>query len=315
MFKGKYDTLTSHKTMIQDKYRTCSYIDAINLTVDDGHTVIDFGSGSGLLSIAAARAGASKVYAIERNTKTAEWLKNNIQKNNLEDVIEVFIGDAIEFITSHEDLIVDTIISECIGDHLFENKMIFEYLKLADYFNAQYKIPQSFALCAYPSLVVEKHKDINSALQMLEKRDIRIDMSNSNLDDEILDVGYFNGLDDGKDPYFCLQEKHNIEESIQLFQFKDINDLERYMEKPGIIRKAVRFPEGYGYILLYFESYLHDDILFTNHPNRDYHIKHSYFQRLVKKQGDSGTLYIDTCFDDRNNEDAPCKNLYIEYDK
>lgn len=75
MFKGKYNELVSHQTMIQDETRTQGYMEAIEKAVDPGDTVIDFGSGTGILAIKAAKCGANKVWAIERNPVTAMILR------------------------------------------------------------------------------------------------------------------------------------------------------------------------------------------------------------------------------------------------
>ena len=51
-------------------------------------TVLDVGTGSGILAIWSAQAGAKKVYAVEA-TKMAEHARVLIKANNLEDVVEV----------------------------------------------------------------------------------------------------------------------------------------------------------------------------------------------------------------------------------
>jgi predicted RNA methylase len=50
--------------MLKDSIRNKAYEEAINLLVKDA-IVADVGAGSGILTILAARAGASHVYAIE----------------------------------------------------------------------------------------------------------------------------------------------------------------------------------------------------------------------------------------------------------
>ena len=55
-------------------------------------TVIDVGCGSGILSIAAAKLGASKVLALDNDPKAVQNSKKNIQLNQLQDKIEVRLG-------------------------------------------------------------------------------------------------------------------------------------------------------------------------------------------------------------------------------
>jgi hypothetical protein len=51
--------------ILEDRFRTSRYIHAIRRTVRAGDVVVDLGTGSGVLAVAAAQAGAKRVYAIE----------------------------------------------------------------------------------------------------------------------------------------------------------------------------------------------------------------------------------------------------------
>src|SRR5215470_20289620 len=51
--------------MLEDRIRTSRFIQAIRRTVQPGDVVVDLGTGSGILALAAAQAGAKRVYAIE----------------------------------------------------------------------------------------------------------------------------------------------------------------------------------------------------------------------------------------------------------
>ena len=113
MFRGNYDNITPHRIMVNDWYRTSKYEESISKCIKEGDTVIDYGAGSGILSYMAIKYGAKKVYAIERNYKTARFLRHNIKKANLEDKIEVFVGDAASFIYKHDIVKIDVVISEC----------------------------------------------------------------------------------------------------------------------------------------------------------------------------------------------------------
>ncbi len=54
-----------HIAMLNDRARTEPFIAAINATVRPDDVVVDIGTGTGVLALAAARAGARHVYAIE----------------------------------------------------------------------------------------------------------------------------------------------------------------------------------------------------------------------------------------------------------
>ncbi|KAK9269642.1 hypothetical protein L1049_001419 [Liquidambar formosana] len=79
--------------MLSDRVRMDAYYDAVfkNKHHFNGKTVLDVGTGSGILAIWSAQAGARKVYAVEA-TKMSEHARALIKANNLQDVIEVIEG-------------------------------------------------------------------------------------------------------------------------------------------------------------------------------------------------------------------------------
>lgn len=58
-------------------------------------TVLDVGTGSGILAIWSAQAGARKVYAVEA-TKMSEHARALVKANNLQHVVEVIEGSMEE---------------------------------------------------------------------------------------------------------------------------------------------------------------------------------------------------------------------------
>lgn len=81
-----------------DTRRTQAFAKAIAEVVHPGDRVIDIGTGSGILSMFAARAGAKKVLAIEIADDIAEFAKQNIRINNLSKIVEVTHEDIKTFI-------------------------------------------------------------------------------------------------------------------------------------------------------------------------------------------------------------------------
>lgn len=81
--------------MVLDRVRVDAYARAIAAVVRPGDVVLDVGSGSGLLALLAARAGARKVYAVER-TGAIELVRLHAKANGLDHIIEPIHADLVE---------------------------------------------------------------------------------------------------------------------------------------------------------------------------------------------------------------------------
>ncbi|XP_076909497.1 protein arginine N-methyltransferase PRMT10-like [Bidens hawaiensis] len=116
-----YAFLYHQKEMLSDRVRMNAYYNSVfrNKHHFIGKTVLDVGTGSGILAIWSAQAGAKKVYAVEA-TKMAEHARDLVKANNLQDIVEVIEG-SIEDITLPEK--VDVIISEWMGYFLLRESM------------------------------------------------------------------------------------------------------------------------------------------------------------------------------------------------
>ncbi|KAG0463888.1 hypothetical protein HPP92_019508 [Vanilla planifolia] len=116
-----YAFLYHQKEMLSDRVRMDAYYDAIfkNKQHFAGKVVLDVGTGSGILAIWSAQAGARKVYAVEA-TKMAQHAKALVQANDVQDVVEVIEG-SMEEINLPEK--VDVIISEWMGYFLLRESM------------------------------------------------------------------------------------------------------------------------------------------------------------------------------------------------
>ncbi|XP_010533181.1 PREDICTED: protein arginine N-methyltransferase PRMT10 [Tarenaya hassleriana] len=116
-----YGFLYHQKDMLSDRVRMDAYYNAVfeNKHHFSGKTVLDVGTGSGILAIWSAQAGARKVYAVEA-TKMADHARALVKANNLDHVVEVIEG-SMEDITLPEK--VDVIISEWMGYFLLRESM------------------------------------------------------------------------------------------------------------------------------------------------------------------------------------------------
>lgn len=68
--------------------------------------VLDLGTGTGILAIAAARLGAEKVLAVDLNPLSVKTARRNVRLNGLEGSIEVVKGMAEDFVEETADLVV-----------------------------------------------------------------------------------------------------------------------------------------------------------------------------------------------------------------
>ena len=79
--------------------------------------VVDFGTGSGILALAAARLKASLVIAFDQDEVAVKAARENVIRNGLEDVIEVHRADGPDFIGLQADLVTANLLAEIVMAH------------------------------------------------------------------------------------------------------------------------------------------------------------------------------------------------------
>lgn len=116
-----YSFLYHQKEMLSDRVRMDAYFNSIfqNRHHFLGKTVLDVGTGSGILAIWSAQAGARKVYAVEA-TKMSEHARLLVKANGLDEVVEVIEGSMEDILLPEK---VDVIISEWMGYFLLRESM------------------------------------------------------------------------------------------------------------------------------------------------------------------------------------------------
>ncbi len=114
------ETQAFHVMMLEDRRRTDAFLEAIARTVGPDDTVLDLGTGTGILAMAAARAGARHVYAIEAGA-VADAADALIGANGLADRITLVRGWSTR-VTLPER--ADVLVSETIGAQPFEERVL-----------------------------------------------------------------------------------------------------------------------------------------------------------------------------------------------
>ncbi len=82
--------------------------------VNDNSTIFDIGCGSGILSIAAAKLGASKVIGVDLDPVAVKVSKENVALNKVDTTVEVRYGNLMEVVTEKADIVVANIIADII---------------------------------------------------------------------------------------------------------------------------------------------------------------------------------------------------------
>ncbi|WP_347862720.1 50S ribosomal protein L11 methyltransferase [Salimicrobium sp. PL1-032A] len=89
-------------------------IQALERFIRKNDTVIDVGTGSGILSVASILMGAKQVYAYDLDDVAVTSAKNNAALNNVEDRLEASRNNLLNGVTHQADLIVANILAEII---------------------------------------------------------------------------------------------------------------------------------------------------------------------------------------------------------
>jgi precorrin-6B methylase 2 len=154
-----YQYFSSHRLMIRDTSRTEAFAKALKARVRPGDIVLDVGAGTGVLSLLAAQAGATRVYAVERTAPAAAMTAHLAQVNGASHVVKVIQAD-IRAVSLPEK--VDLIVSEWMGSIGVDENLLGAVLWARDHClkPGGIMIPQSVTAWAAPVETTQR-ADIN----------------------------------------------------------------------------------------------------------------------------------------------------------
>lgn len=113
-------TLSLHRLLLRDEFRTLRYLDALRAVVRPDDVVLDIGTGSGILAAAAALAGARHVYAIEANAM-ANVARKVFEANGLTDKITLIQAWSNDIELPER---ADVLVSEIISNGIFGQNIL-----------------------------------------------------------------------------------------------------------------------------------------------------------------------------------------------
>jgi precorrin-6B methylase 2 len=109
-----------HARMLHDDRRTGDYLAALGQAVRPGDVVLDIGTGSGVLAIAATRAGARRVYAVEASD-IAEVAERVFAANGVTDTVTLVPGWSRQIELPEP---ADLLVAELIGNEPLEEEIL-----------------------------------------------------------------------------------------------------------------------------------------------------------------------------------------------
>lgn len=89
-------------------------IQALEKMVKKGDKIVDVGTGSGVLSIAAALLGASHIEALDLDEVAVRSAIENVELNKVQEIINVSQNNLLDGINEQQDLVVANILAEVI---------------------------------------------------------------------------------------------------------------------------------------------------------------------------------------------------------
>ena len=118
--RSGFDAPVEHVSMLSDRARTEAYLHAIREVVRPGDVVVELGTGTGVLAVAAAKAGARRVYAVEAGS-IGHIAEAVFEANGLSDRITLVPG-----LSTHVRLPerCDVLVSEIIGNEPLHERVL-----------------------------------------------------------------------------------------------------------------------------------------------------------------------------------------------
>lgn len=114
-------TLAYHEHLLNDRVRNQTFYKALKRHVKKNTRVMDIGSGTGVWAIAAAKLGASRVVAIEKDEMLIPLIRKLAGKNGVSDRVEIVTGDSrLVKVTGKFDVIV----TETVGNEAFDEGIV-----------------------------------------------------------------------------------------------------------------------------------------------------------------------------------------------
>ena len=188
-----YAEIEVHRSMICDRVRTGAFRRAIDSVVRPGDIVLDVGAGTGILSLFAARAGAARVYAVERTT-VAVLAQELVAANGFGEAVQVIQGDIMDIELPER---VDVIVSEWLGGFGIDEGMLAPVIAARDRWLRPGGVMIPRSVTAWAGLVHDRRLGETLGSLRDDPYGLRLDALVEMTVNEILYSGTFRHLEEG----------------------------------------------------------------------------------------------------------------------
>ncbi|MDB6073942.1 MAG: Protein arginine N-methyltransferase [Verrucomicrobiaceae bacterium] len=149
IYHHTFELLSIHEALLKDAPRNRAFYQALAAQVKDGSSVLDIGSGTGLWAIMAAKLGASRVVAIEKDGLMCGVIRRLAEENGVGDRVTVVEGMSNEVVLDEK---FDVVVSETIGHMIFDEDVVEIMIDARERFlkPGGVMIPERVALLAAP---------------------------------------------------------------------------------------------------------------------------------------------------------------------
>ncbi len=220
-----------HELMLNDQIRMRAYEAGIKEVIKPGMTIVDLGTGTGILSLWAAEAGAKKIYGIDANENRQQAAEARLNEAGFGLIYEFKLGLSYDVGLPEK---ADVIISEILGN-LADNEDMTPILKDARQRFLKpggLMLPRQVSTFITPVSAMESHT-------MVEQMNIRGINPRYNLGDLMSELGQKSQYDLYYDAILPTSSYLASPEKVAEFNFTDIDEatynkrLLYKVEKPG----------------------------------------------------------------------------------
>ncbi|XP_058819626.1 protein arginine N-methyltransferase 6 [Topomyia yanbarensis] len=242
-----YEDLEIHRLMLTDSSRQDAYRNAIlsNKNLFQDKTVLDVGTGTGILAVFCAQAGAKKVYAVEASN-LANLAREVVKENSFDSTIEVFECKIEDFRLPDGAERVDIIVSEWMGFFLLHEGMLDSVIFARDNFLKSNGLlfPDTATIFVAPCSVPSRFDDFESLSGVNMRcfgRELRKQKSDK---PEVLNVSAEHLLHEGHIMAWLDLKEVSVED-LDAFEMKEVMVIQNSGKFQGIcIWFDCTFPSG-----------------------------------------------------------------------